>query len=303
MIKLFISHASEDKPFVEPLAEALIAAGFGVWYDKYKLTLGDRLRQSIDKGLRECDYGVVVLSHTFFSKDWPQDELEGLLALEKNNRKLILPLWHGLAREDVAGYSAILAGRLGGRTDRGVGYVVEDIRRATDVSSRSRELEALGDGVAHLLAVSDRITADEREFSRMHSNGVGEKLRQSWSQMTDQLRKSVEGLVQEQGKPHFKIDRGYNGAIILAGPLGKFVEASLQKVSENVGSSAELRIRIGQTTYVDHVQQAATELDAIILKPRMVDDVNVYWTEDGSDLMMPLAVADFILKRFAAHLQ
>ena len=44
--KLFISHASEDKAdFVEPLVEALQAAGFEVWYDKYELTLGDSLLQ------------------------------------------------------------------------------------------------------------------------------------------------------------------------------------------------------------------------------------------------------------------
>ena len=31
---VFISHASEDKPYVEPLAKALEAAGVSVWYDR-----------------------------------------------------------------------------------------------------------------------------------------------------------------------------------------------------------------------------------------------------------------------------
>jgi hypothetical protein len=64
LMRLFISHASEDKDFVRPLAEAL-RPDFEVWYDEYKLTLGDSLLAKIDEGLASCDYGVVVLSPSF----------------------------------------------------------------------------------------------------------------------------------------------------------------------------------------------------------------------------------------------
>ena len=48
----FISHAWEDKEAVaKPLADALIAKGAKVWLDKYEMTVGDSLRQSIDDGL------------------------------------------------------------------------------------------------------------------------------------------------------------------------------------------------------------------------------------------------------------
>ena len=48
-IKLFISHASEDKEaFVKGLADALNAnPKFKVWYDEYSVRLGDSLSQSI----------------------------------------------------------------------------------------------------------------------------------------------------------------------------------------------------------------------------------------------------------------
>src|ERR1019366_6296717 len=59
---VFISHASEDKPYVEPLAKALEAAGVSVWYDRLVLEWGDDLRPMIDNGLVNCRYGVVVLS-------------------------------------------------------------------------------------------------------------------------------------------------------------------------------------------------------------------------------------------------
>ncbi len=77
----FISHASEDKEeFVRPLAEALHEAGFSVWYDVFSLKIGDSLRRSIDRGLADSRYGIVVLSSAFFEKNWPQYELDGLIA-------------------------------------------------------------------------------------------------------------------------------------------------------------------------------------------------------------------------------
>ena len=48
----FISHAWEDKETVaKPLADAMIEKGAKVWLDKYQMTVGDSLRQSIDDGL------------------------------------------------------------------------------------------------------------------------------------------------------------------------------------------------------------------------------------------------------------
>ena len=110
---VFISHASEDKAaFVEPLANYLVRKGLRVWYDVFALKLGDRLRQSIDRGLAHSRYGIVVLSHAFFEKHWPQYELDGLAALEVGGRKVILSIWHGVSREDVARFSPPLADRV-----------------------------------------------------------------------------------------------------------------------------------------------------------------------------------------------
>ncbi len=73
----FISHASEDKiDFVEPLALELRSRGLKIWYDNFTLTIGDSLRRSIDRGLGHSKFGVVILSPNFFSKEWPQKELD-----------------------------------------------------------------------------------------------------------------------------------------------------------------------------------------------------------------------------------
>ncbi len=111
--KLFISHASEDKEdFVEPLAHALCDAGFEVWYDKFVLTMGDSLLRKISEGLNQADFGIVVLSKHFFTKKWPQAELDGLFSLETVERKVVLPIWKDVTEADVKAFSPILASKL-----------------------------------------------------------------------------------------------------------------------------------------------------------------------------------------------
>jgi len=111
---VFISHASEDKESIaRPLAEALILAGFLVWFDEYELRIGDSLRGKIDEGLASARYGVVVLSKNFFSpkKQWTRRELDGLTAREDaDGKKRILPVWHEITRQEVASHSPTLAG-------------------------------------------------------------------------------------------------------------------------------------------------------------------------------------------------
>lgn len=125
---LFICHASEDKEeIVRDLAHALSAKGLQVWYDEFSLKLGDSLRRKIDEGLRDSRYGVVILSPNFFKKEWPQKELDGLVALEADGTKKILPIWHKVGRDDVAKYSPMLAGKLAVSTSRGLDIVVESI--------------------------------------------------------------------------------------------------------------------------------------------------------------------------------
>jgi predicted aspartyl protease len=101
-----ICHASEDKPFVDPLAHALKRAGVSVWYDRDKITWGDDLRGSIDKGLSNSRFGIVIFSKAFFRrKRWTEYELNGLFARDRAGEKVILPIWHEISQGDLAGYS------------------------------------------------------------------------------------------------------------------------------------------------------------------------------------------------------
>lgn len=110
----FISHATEDKDdLVRPLAEALVKAGHSIWYDEMQLKVGDSLRRSIDRGLVASRFGIVVLSPSFFAKQWPQYELDGLVSKEMHGGKVILPIWHKVSKAEVMGYSPTLADKIG----------------------------------------------------------------------------------------------------------------------------------------------------------------------------------------------
>lgn len=132
---VFISHASEDKDDVaRPLATHLESLGLRVWFDECQLTLGDSLRRNIDRGLIESRFGVVILSPAFFAKEWPNKELDGLVAREDGRGKVILPIWHKVTNTDVGRFSPILADKLAISTDRGLAVVANSILQAANSS-------------------------------------------------------------------------------------------------------------------------------------------------------------------------
>jgi hypothetical protein len=114
---VFISHASEDKDsVVRPLAAALAERGLAVWYDEFELRIGDSLRRKIDAGIARSRFGVVVLSPAFFAKSWPQYELDGLVTMALTGRQILLPLWHGISKDEVVAQSPSLADKVALRT-------------------------------------------------------------------------------------------------------------------------------------------------------------------------------------------
>ena len=144
---VFLSHASEDKDAIaRPLAEELRKRGLDVWFDEFSLVLGSSLRREIDKGLALARFGVVVLSASFFEKEWPQRELDALTAREVGGvSDMILPIWHEIDRATVARYSPMLADRKAVRSNLGIEAIADHIVTAIERSSfhdRARRLDA-----------------------------------------------------------------------------------------------------------------------------------------------------------------
>lgn len=126
---VFLSHATEDKDsFVRPLADELKKLGLQVWYDEFSLTPGDSIRQSIDKGLRNSRYGVVVLSRNFFKKSWTEWEINGLIQRHlSEGRNVIIPVWHEVDVKTVASFSPSLADIVAILSSRGISNVANQI--------------------------------------------------------------------------------------------------------------------------------------------------------------------------------
>lgn len=122
---VFVSHASEDKEdFVKPFVEMLQTKGLKVWYDAITLKIGDSLRTSIDKGLSNSRYGIVVLSESYIRKEWTVKELNGLFAKEIAGKKVILPIWHKITKNEVMNFSPMIADLLALNTST---YSIEEL--------------------------------------------------------------------------------------------------------------------------------------------------------------------------------
>lgn len=111
---IFLSHASEDKDEIaRPLREALEDRGLVVWFDEVKIKVGQSIRQEIEKGISGAKFGVVILSPSFFAKQWTQAELDALFTRKVDTgRSVILPIWHRVTKDEVAAHSPLLAGLL-----------------------------------------------------------------------------------------------------------------------------------------------------------------------------------------------
>ncbi len=108
----FISHDSRDKDAIaRPIALNLQRKVCPVWYDEFSLPLGANLRESIERGIKECKKCVLILSTNFLSnRGWGKKEFESVFTREiLENTSLVLPIWCGVTKEQVYEYSASLA--------------------------------------------------------------------------------------------------------------------------------------------------------------------------------------------------
>jgi hypothetical protein len=119
----FISHDSRDKDaLVRELAHEMILLMCPVWYDEYSLKVGDSLRTSIEKGLKEARKCVVVLSPNFLSNGgWGKAEFDSVFTREiLEQQNVILPVWHNVNVQDVYNYSPRMADKVGLPSSLGV---------------------------------------------------------------------------------------------------------------------------------------------------------------------------------------
>jgi hypothetical protein len=74
--KVYLAHATEDKPIVRPVAEYLMANGVEVWFDEWDIEAGDSLRQEMEDGLGWMTHFVVILTPISVTKPWVAREID-----------------------------------------------------------------------------------------------------------------------------------------------------------------------------------------------------------------------------------
>lgn len=97
----FISYASEEIYIAQELMKQLQCLGARTWIDKEKIKIGDSIKQSIERGILNSEYAIIILSQNYINKYWTNTELNAFFELEADGYKRILPLIYNLSHEEL----------------------------------------------------------------------------------------------------------------------------------------------------------------------------------------------------------
>ncbi len=81
-MKIFLSHNTKDKDFVEKLATELKANDFECWLCEVDILLGDDFVDEIEKGLKESDFTLLIWSPDPAASAWTGKEWRSVLSRE-----------------------------------------------------------------------------------------------------------------------------------------------------------------------------------------------------------------------------
>lgn len=134
----FISHDSRDKVTIaRPIALGLQSNLVPVWYDEFSLPVGAKLRESIEKGIKESKKCVLVVTKNFIgNEDWTKAEFDSVFTkeiLEKGN--VLLPVWDKVSAHEVYEYSPWLANIKAVNWSEGPEEVVRKLQREIEGES------------------------------------------------------------------------------------------------------------------------------------------------------------------------
>lgn len=92
-MKVFISYNRNDRDHAEKLGKFLLGEGIDVWYDRWEITAGTSMTDKMDKGLKEVDAVIVLMSTSSMTSPWVREELK--FAFQRRNSQdsfLLIPI-------------------------------------------------------------------------------------------------------------------------------------------------------------------------------------------------------------------
>jgi len=123
----FLSYAGEDADLAREIARALKVRRIETWYAETELRIGDSLLASMNKGLAESERGILLISKHYLTKGWTGYEMDVLLRQRIETGKGILPIWHGVTKQEVEAANAGLAGIFALSTDVGLEALIHGL--------------------------------------------------------------------------------------------------------------------------------------------------------------------------------
>lgn len=171
---VFICHASEDKnEIARPLALELRRCGIDIWFDEFEIIWGDSVPEKINEGLSKSHIGIVIFGQTFLNKQWTNAELTTLLSYMIKQRVRLLPLLHNVDRDIVLERYSLLEGILFETSDKGVGYLKEQVKlnlqRLNSMKESDRTPIIMQTGIQTVVS-----TMDDKEISDLETNIISQ---------------------------------------------------------------------------------------------------------------------------------
>jgi len=305
MKSIFISHASEDKDLIaRPLAEEL-RDKYSVWYDEYQLVLGSSLFEDINKGLAECDYGIVILSHSFFNKKWPQHELNALFSLEDKNKKIILPVWHNISYEEIRNYSPILSDRLSVNSNEGIPVIVKEINRAIESFNRGVEVQRNSSSTKFQSSLVK--AAEKRRSNKIIPTYEGVAITLNGAKSTvSQVMHLVNELSEISTDLDFRVEgpEYYDTRCFVelwSGDICLRIDFNNNIV--NTAKDATLTIEISKPSAGFHAKNEDIKIfEREVFSPYITNEDSVYWESKSNELLKPSILVELWINKFSEFL-
>lgn len=96
--RMFISHASVDKPLARSLAEQLSRSGFDVWLDEHTVSPRESWREAVSPRLDSSDVFVLLITENSQHSPWARLESSEILKRAwADDEKLVVPIIVGSA--------------------------------------------------------------------------------------------------------------------------------------------------------------------------------------------------------------
>jgi len=93
---VFISYSSQDEVFANQIALDLKSSGLTVWKDTSEIVPGERLRESIETGIRNSKVFIIIVSARSLNSRWVLNELDAAMLSEVTKRmNFVLPILIG----------------------------------------------------------------------------------------------------------------------------------------------------------------------------------------------------------------